>query len=316
MKKKAGITVLMPIMERRNMEIRKSTWKHIRRSPYQSLAAVITMFLTFLLGGFVVLTTTASAFVLHYFESKPQITVFFNEKAGKPEIDALQKTLEDTKLTSSITFVSKEQALEIYKEQNKKDPLLLEMVTADILPASLEISALDPSNLKDLEPIIRKTETVEDVVYQKDVVDSLISWTNAIRLIGGVLAGLLALDSLLIVMTVISMKIALKKDEIDILKLVGASQWYIRAPFVIEGAVYGFVGAGLAAIVLNIIIITFREYILSFLGVVPSISALLSDPMQPAFILFNVGFFAAIALGGSLLGALGSLVSIGRYLKF
>jgi len=151
------------------------------------------MFLTFLLGGFVVLTTTASAFVLRYFESKPQITVFFNEKAGKPEIDALQKILEDTKLTSSVTYVSKEQALEIYKEQNKKDPLLLEMVTASILPASLEISAIDPKDLKVLEPIIRKSESIEDVVYQKDVVDSLIAWTNAIRVIGGSLAGLLSL---------------------------------------------------------------------------------------------------------------------------
>jgi cell division transport system permease protein len=283
---------------------------------YQSLAAVITMFLTFLLGGFVVLTTTSSAYVLKYFESKPQITVFFSDKAGKAEIDALQKILEDTKLTSSITYVSKEQALEIYKEQNKKDPLLLEMVTADILPASLEISAIDPNSLKDLEPIIRKTETVEDVVYQKDVVDSLIAWTNAIRLIGGLLAGLLAFDSLLIVMTVISMKIALKKEEIDILKLVGASPWYIRAPFVAEGAVYGLAGAGFAALVLSIVVISLREYILTFLGVVPAISGLLTDPMQAAFILFITGFFAAITVSGVLLGALGSLVSIGRYLKF
>jgi cell division transport system permease protein len=298
------------------MEIRKSTWKHIRRSPYQSLAAVITMFLTFLLGGFVVLTTSASAFVLQYFESKPQITVFFSDKAGKPEIDALQKTLEETKMTASITYVSKEQALEIYREQNKKDPLLLEMVTADILPASLEISAINPNNLKDLEPIIRKSETVEDVVYQKDVVDSLIAWTNAIRLIGGLLAGLLAFDSLLIVMTVISMKIALKKEEIDILKLVGASQWYIKAPFIIEGAIYGCSGAGFAALVLSILVISLRGYILSFLGVVPFISGLLASPVQSAFILFIAGFFAMITTGGLLLGALGSLVSIGRYLKF
>jgi len=298
------------------MEIRNTTWKHIRRSPYQSMAAVITMFLTFLLGGFVVLATSASALVLRYFESKPQITVFFNEKTAKSEIDALQKTLEDTKLTSSITYVSKEQALEIYKEQNKKDPLLLEMVTADILPASLEISAIDPNSLKDLEPIIRASETVEDVVYQKDVVDSLIAWTNAIRVIGGSLAGLLAFDSLLIVMTVISMKIALKKDEIDILKLVGASRWYIRAPFVLEGAIYGFVGAGFAALVLSILVVSFRGYVLSFLGVVPEISGLLAGPTQTAFILFVAGFFAAISSGGLLLGALGSLVSIGRYLKF
>jgi cell division transport system permease protein len=192
----------------------------------------------------------------------------------------------------------------------------LEMVTADILPASLEISAIDPKDLKVLEPIIRKSESIEDVVYQKDVVDSLIAWTNAIRVVGGLLAGLLAFDSLLIVMTVISMKIALKKEEIEILKLVGASEWYIRAPFVAEGAIYGCIGAGFAAFVLCIGIVALRGYILSFLGVIPSISGLLMDPLQTVFILSVAGFFTAISVCGLLLGALGSLVSIGRYLKF
>jgi len=298
------------------MGIRNTTWKYMRRSPYQSLAAVLTLFLTFLLGGFVFVTSSASALVLRYFESKPQITVFFTDKVGKPQADALTKTLTDTGKTSSIKYISKDDALAIYKEQNKSDPLLLEMVTADILPASLEISAKDPNYLKDLEPIIKNTDGVEDVVYQKDVVDSLIAWTNAIRLTGGLLAGLLALDSLLIVMTVISMKIAIRKDEVDILKLVGASPWYIRAPFVFEGAIYGFVGSAIAALILLILIIAGRGYIMSFLGVVPVISSVLSKPTSMVFILSSLGFFAILSFFGMLLGALGSLVSIGRYLKF
>ena len=76
--------------------------------------------------------------------------------------------------------------------------------------------------------------------------DSLLTWTNAIRVVGGVLALLLMLDSLLIIGTVIAMKIALKRDEIEILAVVGASPWTIRAPFILEGGFYGFVGAGAA----------------------------------------------------------------------
>jgi cell division transport system permease protein len=274
------------------------------------------MFLTFLLGGFVFLTSISSAIVLRYFESKPQITVFFSEKTVQTDVDTLKKTLEDTQKTSSIKYVSKDDALAIYKEQNKNDPLLLEMVTADILPASLEISATDPKYLQDLEPLIRKATSVEDVVYQKDVVDSLIAWTNAIRMIGGLLAGFLAFDSLLIVMTVISMKIAIKKDEVEILKLVGASPWYIRAPFIIEGASYGAVGAGVAALILIGVTVGFRGYILSFLGVIPLLSGFFSNPLSTIFLLGNLGFFCLLIFIGSLLGAVGSIVSIGRYLKF
>ena len=88
------------------------------------------------------------------------------------------------------------------------------------------------------------------MVFQKDVVDTLLAWTNAIRIVGGSLAVILAFDSLLIIMTVIGMKIALKREEIEILNLVGASPWYIRMPFVLEGGMYG-VAARLAWMIIT-----------------------------------------------------------------
>jgi cell division transport system permease protein len=211
-----------------------TSWTHIRRSPYQSMAAVLTMFLTFLLSGVFGLTVMTSFMVLQYFESKPQATVFFKDVAQKEEADALKATLEATGKIASIKYVSKEDALAIYKEQNKNDPLLLEMVNADILPASLEVSATDPRHLKELEPIMKQSSGVEEVIYQKDVVDTLVSWTNAVRLVGVILAVLLSVDAILIVMTIIGMKVALKKDEVEILKLIGASKWYIQLPFLLE----------------------------------------------------------------------------------
>jgi len=292
------------------------TWTHIRRTPYQSFAAVLTMFLTFLLGGVFLLTTGTSLAILRYFESKPQLTVFFLEKAGKPEADTLKQTLEQTGKIASTKFVSKDEALAIYKEQNKNDPLLLEMVTADILPASLEVTATDPRYLSELEPMIKQANGVEEVVFQKDVVDALLSWTNAIRLVGGILAGLLALDSLLIIMTVIGMKIALKKDEIDILKLIGASPWYIRKPFVMEGGLYGVVGAGAAWFSIIVLLLIFQTHIVEFLGSIPVIQTLFVNPLSTES-LVATGIFCITMLGtGFLLGAVGSLVSLGRYIKF
>jgi cell division transport system permease protein len=297
------------------MKLLPKIWRQMRRSPYQSMAASLTMFITFLLAGMFFVTTTASLFVLSYFESKPQITVFFADKATKGDADTLGKTLTDTGKVSATKYVSKEEALSIYREQNKNDPLLLEMVTADILPASLEVSTTDPKYLREIEPIIRQAAGVEEVVFQKDVVDTLLAWTNAIRIVGGTIAGLLALDSLLIIMTVIGMKIALKKEEIEILMLVGASPGYIRMPFIIEGGMYGVIGAFMSWIIITGLVIWVRPVILGFLGSIPSISLVLSSLTSAAFFIAAGGFLAGMIVVGFALGSVGSMIALGRYLK-
>jgi cell division transport system permease protein len=297
------------------MSANNSYWKHIRRTPYQSMSAVLTMFLTFLLAGVVFLATVTSHVVLGYFEGKPQLTVFFTEKAGLQEADALKAKLMSTGKVASTKYVSKEQALTIYREQNKKDPLLLEMVTADILPASLEVTAKEPSMLKELEPLIKGGDGVEEVVFQKDVVETLISWTNAIRLVGGVFAILLGFDSILILMTVIAMKIGLRRDELDILKLIGASGWYIRKPFVAEGAFYGSVGAVSAFVIVESLVIWQRQNLLGFLGSVPTVSGFLSNPTATPFLVGSAAFFGGMLAVGLLLGSLGSIIATGRYMR-
>ena len=298
------------------MTLLTTVWKHMRRSPYQAMAATLTMFLTLLLAGLFFLASTASYFVLQYFEGKPQITVYFQDKTGVESIQKLENELTATGKTASIKYISKDDALTIYREQNKNDPLLLEMVTADILPASLEVSATSPNFLSDLEPVIKNADGVEEVVYQRDVVETLIAWTNAIRWVGGSLAGLLAVDSILIVMTIIGMKIAIKKQEVEILNLVGASPWYIRAPFLLEGGLYGLFGAGIAMIIIAGLTLWLYPVLLGFLGVIPVIGGVLGAPTSTAFLLSTLGFFGGLCLTGFLLGSIGSLVAVGRYLKF
>jgi cell division transport system permease protein len=298
------------------MQAFHNTWNHMRRSPYQTLAAVVTMFVTMLLAGLFSLASVGSSLTLQYFESKPQITVFFTDKATLTDSDALKKTLDATGKVLSMKYVSKEDALAIYKEQNKNDPLLLEMVTADILPASLEVSAKDPNFLHELEPIIKNAGGVEEVVFQKDVVDTLLKWTNAIRWVGGILVALFAVNSILIIMTVISMKIALKKEEIEILNLVGAAPWYIRWPFILEGGIYGVAGAFVSWIIITIILIAIAPYIFGFLGMIPIIGIIFSTVASWTFVGTVAGLFFLLCVVGFLLGALGSLVALGRYLKF
>ncbi len=302
------------------MKTFNTAWKHIRRSPYQAVAAILAMMLTFLLTGFFFLTSIASSIVLQYFEGKPQITVFFKDSTDQKQAADLTKTLEATGKTASISYISKNDALTTYRALFKKDPLLLEMVTADILPASLEISATDPKFLEEIATSIanfeKKSPVVEEVVYQKDVVDSLIKWTSAIRLIGGVLASLLALDAVLIVMTIIGMKIALRKEEIEILKLVGASPWYIRFPFLWEGIIYGVSGAFISWGILTSFIVYLRPVLLSFLVGIPLFVQVLSNPTSTLFLGASGAFLSVLLVIGFFLGAIGSMVAVGRYLQF
>ncbi len=298
------------------MKLLETAQKHMERSPYQAFAAILTMFLTFLLSGVFLLSSVASGEVIKFFESKPQITVFFQDKAGDAEAKQLQQKLESTQKISAVKYVSKEEALSIYREQNKSDPLLLELVTADILPASLEISAKNPSDLKDLEPLVSESEGVDEVVYQRDVVESLLVWTRAIRLVGGSLAFVLAINSVLTIMTIIAMRVALKREEIDVLKLVGASPWYIRGPFVVEGGLYGIFGAVVAALLILGLVLWMRPFLFTFLGVVPNINHMLTNPVGSFFVWSAVGFIVGFGFIGFFLGSIGSLVALVRYLKF
>ena len=297
------------------MKLFSTAWTHIRRSPYQAVAATLTMFLTLLISGVFLLTITTSEVVLRYYEQKPSITVFFSDKTSAEEAAELQAKLEETGKTSSIKYTSKEEALTSFRQQFKNDPLIFEMVTAEMLPASLDISASDLRFLAELDPIIRASSGVEDIVFPKDVVDRLIVWTQALRVAGGTMAGLLILNSLFTIMIIIGMKIALRKQEVEILTLVGASPWYIRAPFLLEGGLYGIFG-GLAAWLLTIVFLVWAQpAMLTFMGDIPIIAGVLSGLTSPQFLMFLGLLLAVLTSGGFIVGVMGSLIAVSRYLK-
>lgn len=284
----------------------KTTWQHIRRSPYQSLTAIGMMSLTLFVALAFFLTALGSQAILNYFEGKPQITVFFTDQKKPEDIKLLEKKLKATGQVSQTKYISKEEALAIYQEQNKKDPLLLEMVTASILPASLDVSAKDSQFLPDLVKTLQAEPGVEEVVYQKDIVDLLITWTQTIRKTGAILVGFLTLLSLLIFLTIIGMKIAIRKEEIGILRLIGASKWYIRWPFIFEGLFYGLIASVVSWIVAVCLLIYLTPYLKLFLLGVPLF------PISPIF-------FLELLLGSVFVGAgvgiIGSLLAVWRYLK-
>lgn len=281
--------------------------KYIRRSPYQSIAAILIMSLTFLTIAVFSIITIISIRVINYFETRPQLSVFFKQEATADDINSLRKQLTDTGKSKSIKFVSKDEALSIYKQQNKDDPLLLDLVTSDILPSSLDVQANDASYLSDLANLAKKSKAVDEVVFQKDIVDTLIRFTNGLRQIGLVIIGVLLVVSIFVILTIIGIKITVRRDEIEIMKLIGATNWFIRTPFLLEGMFYGAVGAIVGwAVSYGVLYFYATPKIESFFGGVPVL------PIEPVLMVEVLGvlFFSAI-----ILGAFSSFLAVLRYLK-
>ncbi len=284
----------------------RTAWKHTRRSPYQSLAAVLIMFLTFFIATIFTLAAGGSQIVLRYFESRPQVTAFFKDEISTQQIDMLKAKLVQTEKVEETKFISKEEALAIYREQNKDEPLLLEMVTANILPASLEVSIKNITDIDQVAGIMKNDSIVEEVVFQEDVVEALYRWTGSIRKIGIGLISVLSLVSFLIILVIIGMKITIRKSEIEILQLIGASNAYIRAPFVLEGIIYGVSGAVVAWGLSYILLLYATPFIIKFLVGIPVL------PVPYYFMLIVLGIEM---LAGLIIGSLGSFIAVRRYLK-
>lgn len=280
--------------------------KYIRRSPYQSFAAVLIMSLTFLAIAIFSIVTIISIRAINYLEAQPQLSIFFKPEVTSVEVETLKKQLADTGKAKSIKFVSQEEALAIYKSQNKEDPLLLDLVTSDILPSSLDVQAIDASNLTQLAQIAKSSKAVEEIGYQKDVVDRLIRITDGLRQIGMVIIGVLLAVSIFVILTIIGIKITVRKEEIEIMKLIGATNWFIRTPFLLEGIFYGAVGAVIGWGITYGLLYFNTASISYFFGNIPVL------PIEPLLMMEVLGvlFIAAV-----ILGAFSSFLAVLRYLK-
>lgn len=285
----------------------KTLWQHLRRSPYQAMAAILVIGVTFYLATVFALLAVGSQAILRFFETRPQVTAFLKDEVKINQIETLKEKLQASGKVAEVKYVSKDEALSIYREQNKNDPSLLEMVTANMLPASLEVSAKDISYLADIAQVLKEEQGVEEVIFQEDVVSSLKTWITNIRREGLELVGLLALTSFLIIFIFTAIKVVFRKEEIEVLKLVGATRWYIRLPFLLEGIFYGVWGAvlGWGAAYVRILYLS------------PSLAEFLKDtsipPVPPVEMML-------VILGGEVLlavfiGVLGSFFALGRYLK-
>ncbi len=295
----------------------KTAWSHIIRSPFQALAAIFVLTITFFVVTLIAILLYSSENALKYFETRPQVIAFLKEEVEDDEISNLQKKLLEDSRISEVQYVTKDEALSIYKDATSDNPLLSELVSPSIFPASLEFSLADLSFANDVISEIQDEKIVDQVGFTatvgfgrdsiSDVVERLRNVTTYTRVAGATFAVLLVGTSFFVLLIIISMRMTTRRDEIEILDLIGATPGFIRSPILIEATLYAFFGvlAGWAAALVLVLYAT------------PSIITYFGDiPVLPSDTLTLVGVFGLLLLIELLIGftlaLTGGLIAVSR----
>jgi len=247
----------------------KEILKSIRRTPYQSLSAFLTLFFSLFLSAVIFISLAFLYGLLAYIETRPQVTVYFQTNVEENKIFKIREDLNNSGKVASVKYISQKEAFEIYKKLNKDNPLLLEMISSDILPASLEIYAKKPIFLPEIAEYLKKQPGVDEVQFQKDIVDRLLTLTNILRTAAISFFIFLILMTIIVLTTSISFKIALRKEEIELLRLIGASDFYIRKPFLKESFFLGFIAVTSSFILIVGLLFYFQPFLNSYLRGIP-----------------------------------------------
>lgn len=285
------------------------------RNKWLSLASTLVMTLTLLIITLFVVMTIVIGKTTDRIKAKMDITVYFKDSATTDEISDLQQNLASRSDVKEVHYVSKEEALQIWDEQ-QKNLRIKELITPEEnpLPRSLAIKAQDPAQLNEIANFL-SSDTYQPIIHQisyeenKQIIDKLLAITSFIKKVGGIFSVVFILISILVILNTIRLAIFSRREEIEIMRLVGASDRFIRVPFVIEGTVYGVLACFLAIILMWLGILAMTPLINKYLGVS------VSENMRSFFLArFALVFFMQFIVG-ILVGIGSSLFSIRQYLK-
>ncbi len=294
----------------------KNLMANVKREKLLSISNIFVMTLTFVLLGFFISIIVGTQTTLKRLEQQAQITAFFKDDFPEKNIMELKARLETDERILSVAYVSKDQAFKIFTDINKDEPVLLESISADILPASLEIRAKKLSDLGNISSELSSLDGVEEVKYFRDVIDKFKTFSGVITIIGVALLIIFFLTSYAVIIVTLRTTIHSKGTELEIMKLVGASDTYVKTPLLYQGMFFGIVSAFVASIILVLYLQVFLAFMAGgFLGM--DNNALTIFPgvfVRP--ILFQLFLVIILLISGVSLGYLGSLTAVKKYLKY
>ncbi|WP_299445945.1 permease-like cell division protein FtsX [uncultured Phascolarctobacterium sp.] len=284
----------------------KETYKSIRRNGFMSFASVSTVAVSLLVLGMFLMIFLNTNNLAQYLESQVQVSVYMQDSATDKELADVKAKLQKMPGVVKVNQVNKEQALARFKERlGDQDQLLHSLGKDNPFPNSFEVQVDSPERIKVLTPQIGQIPKVETAKFGQEVVEHLFQLTKILRFGGILLVIFLAMATLFIISNTIRLTVFARRKEVLIMKYVGATDWFIRWPFLLEGMTLGFFGAVIAFLLINSIYAALLERIHATLAFLPLL------PAQP--LLLYVDLFLLIA--GTGIGALGSYISLRKFLR-
>ena len=257
-----------------------------------------------LLSGLIMMLAGLDA-TINYVGQKVQVVAYMKDSAPKTDVDRIQLVLQEMPEVTQVNYVSKAQALADFQQRQPGDAALIDTLPSNPLPASLQINLRDPSDYLAVANYLRaQTTSVDSVQDLKVTVGQMIAVANVLRTGGIAVLVVVCLTVLFIIMNTIRLAVMARAEEIEIMRLVGASDAFIRWPFIFEGALVGLFGSLITIALLWVVQAPLTNFMSDFFNVLPvQASVLVSRDV------------ALIVLGtGVGIGVFGSFLSVRSYL--
>jgi cell division transport system permease protein len=287
-------------------------YRALRRNAAPSIAAVVTIAVTVLLVGVLVPVLDASGSKTEDVRNQLELKVFLFEDAKGDEIGSLQNRIEGINHVDSVEYISPAEALTLL-EDKLQDKSLLDQLNSNPLPPAFNVKLDDPDNLESVQAALSPPDAsgkpqpisaaIDDIVTG-DQTQQIREVTSAVKILLAVIAVLLALASLFLVGNTIRLSIYARRREVEVMQLVGATDWFIRWPFVIEGLVVGLFGAAIAVGILFLGKVTIVDPLSDNFALVENLNTIAFGPL-----------LVALVAGAMAVAALGSGVTLRRFLR-
>lgn len=304
-------------------------WRIIRtgavnfiRNAWLAIAAMAVMVVTLTIVLFSIVTSATFNNTISQITGKINVSVYLKDSVTQQQLDNFMGQLRQLPNVRDVTYVSKDQALAEYRAANSTNKDLLQAIneTGNPLPASVQISPLDPSKIQNIKDFLDlpANMSLEDpqagTSYSGDrkaAIDKIAHATNILKRVGVVAVLLFAFISMLIIFNTIQMAIFNRRDELTIMRLLGAGTWFIRGPFVVESVIYGVISALISIGLIDVL------FVVSSSALQASSLGLLDIGYANTY--FHHRFFELLTLQlfvGIVIGAISSIIATRRYLKF
>lgn len=289
-----------------NNTVFKRAMNNMKRSGWRAYAVIFMMTITFIILGLLLTVIFVSQSIASYFVQKPEVIGFFKDEVTEEQILEVKTQIEQNPYAAEVRYVSKENAMKSFLEENADNQEVIEGVTVNVFPAHLNVRSTSLDHIPEIADYFKNNDLISDVLASESFISTLKKVVIGIQVIAGSLLVVFTISTVFIIFLTIGMTIYSQKNELIVMKLVGATKGYIRAPYVIQSVIYSLVALLISLILLLPLLLTQYNQIMDML-----LGELQSPELNIQILVIGVGIELIFAL---LLAIFASFLATRRYI--